>query len=185
MNKTDLVVLGLVFERDRYGYEILQKVKERHFEHWASINPASIYNHLGKLRKAGALSSRKEKVGRQPERTVYSLTEAGRRMLSDMVLEALSSPPHGEHLELLGVGFVYCADPADVLDRIGDRIKGLEWAAQHVSEEIEKRRGHIPLNWQLLMEASVDHIQVELRVFRRLAEIIESGALARSCERVT
>ena len=118
MNKTDLVVLGLVFEHDRYGYEIIQDVKERHFDHWANINPASIYNHLSELEKAGALSARTERVGKHPERKVYSLTEMGRRMLSEMVLEALSSSPHGEHLELLGVAFVYCADPPAVLDTI-------------------------------------------------------------------
>ncbi len=182
MNKTDLVVLGLVFERDRYGYEIIQEIKEREFEHWANINPASIYNHLGKLEKAGALSSRGEKVGKQPERKVYSRTEEGRRMLSDMVLEALSSPPHGEHLSLLGMGFAYCADEKAVLSAIQKQIGMLEQAIQHISEEIKEYRGCIPLNWILLMEAAIDHVEVDLRAFRRLTEAIESGSPIGSCE---
>ena len=184
MNKTDLVVLGLIFEQDRYGYEIIHEIKDRQFEHWANINPASIYNRLRRLEKIGALSSRSEKVGRQPERRIYSLTESGRVMLSTMVLEALSSPLHWEYLNHLGMAFVYCADRVAVLCRIRERLGMLERAIEHIHSEIEKRQEHIPLNWILLMEASADRLKIDLKAFRSLAENIESGALARSCERV-
>ncbi|RKY65952.1 MAG: hypothetical protein DRP97_08515 [Candidatus Latescibacterota bacterium] len=180
MNKVDLVILGLIFERERHGYEIIKEIRKRQFAHWASVTPASVYEHLAELERKGALSSRREKVGRQPERIVYALKEMGRRMLSEMVLEALSSPPHGEHLEFLGMGFVYCADYAAVLDTIRKRIDMLQQEVELISREIEKNRGDLSLNWILLMETEADYMQLELRVFRRLAEAIESGALARS-----
>ena len=183
-NKNDLVALGLLFEQDRYGYEIIQEVKERDFEHWANINPASIYNHLNGLEKSGALSSRTEKVGKYPERKVYSITEEGRRRLSDMVVEALSSDSHTDHaIACLGIGFVYCADEQAALGAIQSRIAALEGVIGHLAAQCGEYQEQIPLNWLLLIESAIAHVKVELNIMDRLKEAIESGALAESVER--
>lgn len=182
-NKNDLVVLGLLFEQDRYGYEIRQEMSERHFEHWANINTASIYNHLNRLEESGALSSHTERVGRHPERKVYSLTEEGRRQLSDMVLEAIASISYSDHtLAPLGLGFVYCADQDAVLRATRARIAGLGKVIEYLEARTEWHRGRIPLNWMLVMEGASNHIRVELDTFRKLEKAIESGALAESIE---
>ena len=184
-NKNDLVVLGLLFEQDRYGYEIIQEVKRRDFEHWANINPASIYNHLNRLEESGALSSRMEKVGKYPERKVYSITKEGRRRLSDMVVEALASDSYADDsIECLGIGFVYCADEGAVLQSIQNKTVALEELIGHLTEEGEEYREHIPLNWLLLLELAVAYVKMKMNILHRLEDAIKSGALAESIERV-
>jgi DNA-binding PadR family transcriptional regulator len=184
-NKNDLVVLGLVFEQDRYGYEIIQEVKRRDFEQWANINPASIYNHLNKLERAGALSSRTEKVGNSPERKVYSITEEGRRLLSELVVKAIATPSHVDHaIASLGIGFVYCADEQSVLQAIQNKLAAIAHVNEHLTKENEELLECVPLNWLLLIESSIAHVKVELDIMNRLKEIIESGALTESIERV-
>jgi len=183
-NKNDLVVLGLLFEQDRYGYEIIQEVKKRHFEQWANINPASIYNHLNRLEKSGALSSRTEKVGNSPERKVYSITEEGRRLLSDMVVEALSSDSCADYaIGDLGMAFVYCTDEQAALGAIQSRIAALEGVIGHLAAQCGEYQGQIPLNWLLLIESAIVHVKAELDILNKLKEAIESGALAESVER--
>ena len=184
-NKNDLVVLGLVFEQDHYGYEIIQEVKARDFEQWANINPASIYNHLNKLEKSGALSCRTEKVGNSPERKVYSITEEGRRLLSELVVKAIASPSHTDHaIASLGIGFVYCADEQAVLKAIRNKLTALEHASEHLTKENEALREHIPLNWLILIEGAIAHVKVEQDILNKLKEAIESGALMESIKRV-
>jgi DNA-binding PadR family transcriptional regulator len=184
-NKNDLVVLGLVFEQDRYGYEIIQEVKKRDFEHWANINPASIYNHLKRLEAAGALSSRTEKVGNSPERKIYSITEGGRRLLSELVVTAIASPSHTNHaIACLGIGFVYCADEQAVLQAIQNKLTAIEHVSEHLSKENEELREHIPLNWLILIESAIAHVKVEKGILNKLKGAIESGALTKSIERV-
>ncbi len=184
-NKNDLVVLGLVFEQDHYGYEIIQEVKARDFEQWANINPASIYNHLNKLEKSGALSCRTEKVGNSPERKVYSITEEGRRLLSELVVKAIASPSHTDHaIASLGIGFVYCADEQAVLKAIRNKLTALEHASEHLTKENEALREHIPLNWLILIEGAIAHVKVEQDILNKLKEAIKSGALMESIERV-
>ena len=185
-NKNELVVLGLLFEQDRYGYEIIQEMRQRDFEHWANINPASIYNHLNRLEESGALSSHTEKVGRHPERKVYSLTEEGRHRLSDMVLDAIASISHADHaLAPLGLGFVYCVEEDAALQAARTRIAGLQKVIEHLREKVEEHSGRIPVNWMLVIEGTLDHIKVELNTFRRLEEAIASGALAESVEQAS
>ena len=185
-NKNDLVVLGLVFEQDRYGYEIIQEVKKRDFEHWANINPASIYNHLNRLEKSGALSSRTEKVGNSPERKVYSITEEGRRLLSELVVKAIASPSHADHaIASLAIGFVYCADEQALRGALRSKLAALGEVRKHLIKESEELREHIPLNWLILIESAIAHVKVERDIMSRLKEIIESGALTESIERVT
>ncbi len=184
-NKNDLVVLGLVFEQDRYGYDIIQEVKKRDFEQWANINPASIYNHLNKLEKSGALSSRTEKVGNSPERKVYAITEEGRRLLSELVVKAIASPSDVDHtIACLGIGFAYCANEQAVLQAIQNKLTAIEHASEHLTKENEELREHIPLNWLILIESAMAHVKVEQDILNKLKEAIESGALTESIERV-
>ena len=184
-NKNDLVVLGLLFEQDRYGYEIIQEVKARDFEQWANINPASIYNHLNKLEKSGALSSRLEKVGNSPERKVYSITEEGRKLLSDMVVEALSSDSCADYaIGALGIGFAYCADEQAALGAIQSKLAALEGVIGRLAAESEEYQELIPLNWLLLIENAIVQVKSDQDILNKLKEAIESGALTESIERV-
>jgi len=64
------------------------------------------------------------------------------------------------------------------------RIAGLEKVIEHLTEKTEAHRGHVPLNWMLVMEEALNHIEVELDIFRKLEEAMESGALAESIERM-
>lgn len=184
-NKNDLVVLGLLCEQDRCGYEIIREVKRRDFEHWANINPASIYNCLARLEKSGALSCHADKVGNYPERKVYSVTQKGRRRLSDMVIEAVSSVSHADHaIACLGIGFVYCVEEKAALRAIRSRIAALEMSIEHLVEKDNGERQKIPLNWLLLLEEGEAHVKAQLNMLHRLAEAIESSLLAKDIERI-
>ena len=126
-----------------------------------------------------------EKVGNSPERKVYSITEEGRQRLSDMVVKALSSDSCADcAIGDLGIGFVYCAEGQAVLRAIQSKVAGLNEAIEHLTKENEELREHIPLNWLLLIESAIAHIKVEKDILNKLKEIIESGALTESVERV-
>ena len=70
-----------------------------------------------------------------------------------------------------------------MLGAIQSRIAALEEVIEHLTKENEEYRGHIPLNWLLLIEGATAHVKVEIDILNRLKEAIESGALAESIER--
>ena len=81
----DLLILGFVSKRPTYGHEIKQRIATTYAERWVRISQPHIYYVLEKLKKAKYLTSREEKVGNTPPRTVYAITEKGRRALETML----------------------------------------------------------------------------------------------------
>lgn len=73
----DLVVLGLLREHPRYGYEI-KMIIDHVMSHVIDVSSGSLYYGLKKLEERNLVQeSAIEKVGRRPERSVYSITEEG------------------------------------------------------------------------------------------------------------
>lgn len=71
----DGAILGLIFQGETYGYEILEKLKENDFP---EISDGSIYPVLLRLDKKGYVSTRmiKSDTG-GPKRKYYSITDEG------------------------------------------------------------------------------------------------------------
>jgi DNA-binding PadR family transcriptional regulator len=69
------VILKLLAERERHGYELMQIFARRG---WGSPRPGSIYPVLNALEEEGLVTSRAE-----GDRRVYELTEKGRKHLEE------------------------------------------------------------------------------------------------------
>lgn len=77
----DIVVLGLLKEQPRYGYEI-KMIIDHVMSHIIDISSGSLYYGIKKLQQSGCIEEASvEKVGRRPERSVYKITDAGLKLL--------------------------------------------------------------------------------------------------------
>jgi PadR family transcriptional regulator, regulatory protein PadR len=78
----ELLILKVLSDREMYGYELLQEIRER-TETVVSLGEGVVYPILHGLEKSGALRSRRMTVqGRS--RVYYSLTPKGLTRLSDL-----------------------------------------------------------------------------------------------------
>ena len=94
MTNAELVILSLIAEHARHGYEIEQIIEARGMREWTEIGFSSIYYILKKLEKGGLIESRTEQpAGRGPARKVFRVTQAGEKALQTALFEALSAPP--------------------------------------------------------------------------------------------
>ncbi|MFC4012767.1 PadR family transcriptional regulator [Nonomuraea purpurea] len=94
MSATRLLVLGLLHEGPRHGYEINQLVTAGALEQWTDVKPGSIYHALAKLEAEGLAETRAEERTGDRLRRVYAITPEGRRTLRDLLRKALAGPPH-------------------------------------------------------------------------------------------
>ena len=85
----DLVVLSLLCEGPRHGYELWAELERRQVQKWASISKPQVYYSLRKL-AAGKhiVSARDDDASLGPERRIYGPSESGRRMLADSLAQA-------------------------------------------------------------------------------------------------
>ncbi len=93
----DLVVLSLLAERPKHGYELWAELERRQVEKWASITRAQVYYSLRKLAAANHIAfARDDDQSQGPERSVYKPTDSGRRLLSNSLARkewATQRPP--------------------------------------------------------------------------------------------
>jgi DNA-binding PadR family transcriptional regulator len=76
-----------------HPYEISQTLRYRGKEQSIKLNYGSLYSVVESLRKHGLIQAQETvREGRRPERTVYTITDAGSAEFEDWLAELLSTP---------------------------------------------------------------------------------------------
>ena len=85
----DIVLLSLLAERPRHGYDLDRVIEQRGYRQWTSLAFSSVYYLLKRLSERGLLEPDE---GTQGRRTVFRVTEAGHRELSKAAGERVLAP---------------------------------------------------------------------------------------------
>jgi len=92
-NLLALSLLTLLTERPMYPYEMAATLRHRGKDQSTKINWGSLYTVVQNLEKHGFIETAAVgREGRQPERTTYQITDAGRAELHDWLRELISQP---------------------------------------------------------------------------------------------
>lgn len=83
--KFDMLILCILLNKDRYGYEITHAIKELS-QGIIDIKEGSLYPSLYKMLDKGYITSRDEIVNRKI-RVYYHIEESGKEYLEDMIKE--------------------------------------------------------------------------------------------------
>lgn len=94
MATIDLIVLGMLKKGPMSAYEIQKLVEYRNISKWVKISTPSIYKKAVQLEEKGLVKGEIIKEGKMPEKSVYSLTEAGEKEFVRLMLEIASKPIH-------------------------------------------------------------------------------------------
>jgi DNA-binding PadR family transcriptional regulator len=86
MTYAEIVILASIMKRGKHGYEI-KKTAERIFGDTYTINNNTLYANLHKFQGMGAVKPEVQLVPGKPDRHVYSITEKGRDIFRDLVLD--------------------------------------------------------------------------------------------------
>ena len=74
----ELVLLGLLEEGPKHGYEI-KRLITKIIETFTSIETQSIYYPLRQLEKEGLVTKKISRAGKRPEKYIYHITKKGSR----------------------------------------------------------------------------------------------------------
>jgi DNA-binding PadR family transcriptional regulator len=92
-NLLALALLTLLMERPMYPYEMAAALRERGKDQAMKINWGSLYTVVQNLEKNDFIETVEvAREGRQPERTTYQITDAGRTELKDWLRELIGVP---------------------------------------------------------------------------------------------
>ncbi|MFC1699392.1 PadR family transcriptional regulator [Candidatus Omnitrophota bacterium] len=84
--KQDLVILGLLKEGPKHGYEIKKTIVEV-LSTFTNVDSTSIYYPLNRLEKKGLVEKKSGRKGKRPEKFIYKITKEGEAIFEQLVNE--------------------------------------------------------------------------------------------------
>jgi DNA-binding PadR family transcriptional regulator len=144
-NLLALSLLNLLMQRPMYPYEMASTLRSRGKDNAIKINWGSLYTIVQNLEKYGFIEAVEvAREGRQPERTTYRITEAGRAELMDWLRELLSVPEreYTRFEAALGEGAILPPDELAALLR--QRLDTLDAANARQETELKAYETHVP-----------------------------------------
>jgi DNA-binding PadR family transcriptional regulator len=162
MTDAELLVLGLVAEMPRHGYQLEQVIEQRTMREWTQIGFSSIYFVLGKLETMKLVSAkRRADTKADPKaRKSYSLTRAGRRALVAQTVAALSTVRPTHPSVLLGMINWPVLERDDALQALRARRDAIEAEVARLST-IQVDQQPLPDHVEALFDHSIGQLEAE------------------------
>ncbi len=132
-NLLALSLLNLLVERPMYPYEMAATLRQRGKDEAIKINWGSLYTVVQNLEKYGFIEAVDvAREGRQPERTTYQITDAGREELKDWLRELIGEPEREYTRFEAALGECAVLPPNELAGLLQRRLDALDAAiAQH------------------------------------------------------
>src|SRR3712207_5152893 len=106
--------MALLYERPMHPYEMVSTMRERHKHESVRLRYSSLYSVVGALERESLISAGETlREVRRPERTIYSLTGAGRDEFLGWLRELLSEPVKEYTQFAAGLSFMPTLPPAE------------------------------------------------------------------------
>jgi DNA-binding PadR family transcriptional regulator len=136
-NLLALSLLTLLTERPMYPYEMATKLRERGKDNTIKINWGSFYTVVQNLEKYGFIEAVEvAREGRQPERTTYQITDAGRAELMDWMRELLSVPEREYTRFEAALADSAVLPPDELIDLLQQRLAALEETNDRIQADL-------------------------------------------------
>ena len=144
-NLLALSLLTLLSERPMYPYEMASMLRARGKDNAIKINWGSFYTVVQNLEKYGLIEAVEvAREGRQPERTTYQLTDAGRAELKDWLRELLSVPEREHSSFEAALSEAAVLPPDELIDLLQQRLAALEKANDQLQAQLTTLTAQLP-----------------------------------------
>ncbi len=174
-NLLALSLLSLLAQQPMYPYQMAQTLRARGKDQNFKVNWGSLYTVVQNLQKYGFIrESGTEREGRQPERTMYQITEQGLAELRDWLAELLSVPEDERGGFVTALSEAAILPPDEVIGLLRKRLATLDAANEGHQADLAQWTRRLPR--LLLIEAEY---QLAMRVAQAqwvrglLSELVE------------
>jgi DNA-binding PadR family transcriptional regulator len=173
MIEHELLLLGLLNERPRHGYEIKMKIKEILFL-FAGVDLKSIYYPLKILEKKGLVTKRIFKSGKRPQRLVYALTKKGKARFHELLTRSLLDIKRPQFSLDLSLYFLNYITPHVGRRRLRGRIFILNKIAKGLEQmlKVQPKKKFSP-SLTLILEHNLKMLNAEAEFLHGLIETLK------------
>ncbi|MEV7799183.1 PadR family transcriptional regulator [Microbacterium foliorum] len=172
-----VMILALLREGDMHPYEMVRLMRARRDERLLTITNGTLYHTVGRLQRAGLIDEVGiDREGNRPERTTYTLTDAGTDALVDWLRRELSVIDRPAEFRI-ALAEAHNLEGPDVIECLRSRREALDEAhVMHRDGLIGARRTGAPEQVLVEFERQEVLLDAELRWLDSLLERLEAEA---------
>ena len=158
-----LMVLALLREDDMHPYEMIRLMRVRHDDRLVTVTNGTVYNTVARLLKGGLIVEvGTDRDGNRPERTTYSLTDAGAGIALDWVRRELVAIDRPAAFRI-ALAEAHNLDRSEVGDLLGIRHTALEAYERALRDGYGKGRAKgVPLQYLIEVERDLALTRADL-----------------------
>jgi len=162
LTDAELLLLGLVAEMPRHGYELDQVIQQRCMREWTQIGFSSIYFVLGKLQALGLVRAKRAAGASAVAKAkkVYSVTPSGQRTLAAQTIGALRDVQPAYSSVLLGMINWPVLKRGPALEALRVRSKAIDTELARLGR-IQVEQQPLPDYVEALFEYSLGQLRAE------------------------
>jgi len=171
MIQHELILLGLLKESPKHGYEIKKKIKEI-LSLFAGVDLRSVYYPLRILEKNGFVTKKTSKSGRRPERLVYALTPKGENRFNELLTKSLLNFKRPQFSLDLSLYFLNYMKPVFVKRRLRARMQvlaNLSKGLRQMANSLGKKK---PASLAYILEHDLEMVETESKFLSKLIKIL-------------
>ncbi len=174
-----LAVLALLYEAPMHPYRMQRLIKERGKDQVINVQRrASLYQTINQLLRAGLIAVREtQRDEKWPERTIYELTDEGRRTAQAWLREMLSVPAVEFPDFPAAVSFLPLLTPDDALRQFEARERRLADRMASIDVDIQTYAAGLPRLFLLEAEYMRAMLEAELKWVRGVIADLRSGRI--------
>lgn len=138
-NLLALAVLSYLSRSPMHPYELSRTLRENNDVRSIKFNHGSLYMVVKQLAGAGFIVEQEtSREGQRPERTVYAITDAGRREARDWLRELVEEPRHEYPDFVAALSLIAALPPDDVVDLLDSRLRRLAGQRTEIRDGIDR-----------------------------------------------
>lgn len=160
LTDAELLVLGLVAEMPRHGYQLDQVIEQRVMREWTQIGFSSIYYVLVQLEKMGLVTAKRPPDARSKAKRIYTVTKTGHRALAAQTIAALRDVRPSYSSVLLGMINWPALSRRKALEALQARSQALEAERARLAA-IQIDQQPLPDHVEALFEYSIGQLRAE------------------------
>jgi len=171
MIEQELLLLGLLREGPKHGYDIKSKIKQI-LSLFAGVDPKSIYYPLHILEQRGLVVKKAVKPGKRPQRLVYALTPKGEVRFDELLSKSLLNLKRPQFSLDLSLYFLHYMKPALACRRLQARRHMLHKISRGLEQMARSSAKNKTASLNRILEHNLKLLKAESRFLDRLIQTI-------------
>jgi len=167
MIENELVLLGLLKESPKHGYEIKKNIKEI-LSLFSGVDLKSIYYPLCVLKKEGLVTQKTVKSGRRPQRKVYALTQKGENKFEGILTKSLLNFKRPQFSIDLSLYFLDYIKPDIAKRRLRARTLILDKLSKSLRQTLKSLGRKKPSSLAYILEHDLQMVETEAKFLSKL-----------------